>query len=195
MLFFKFADFYFVLVLALISSSLLLLATDNSVHSVLYLVLCFFTGASILLSFNIEFLGLAFIIIYVGAIAVLFLFVVMMLNVKKNSAAITLNDFLVPGELFFFFFLLTEKTLLPLDYELTNFFAFFDDLHNIILLGQLLFNYFLLYILFAGFILLVAIIGPVTLTFDFDKKEENVLVRQLARRFYLTTKKFKQSHL
>ena len=70
----------------LLFSSVFVLISENPVHSVLFLILTFCNAAAILLLLNVEFLGLIFIIVYVGAIAVLFLFVVMMLNVKIYSS-------------------------------------------------------------------------------------------------------------
>jgi hypothetical protein len=57
----------------------------NSVESVIFLILTFLNGAGLLFLFNVDFLGIVFIIIYVGAVAVLFLFVIMMLNVKNDE--------------------------------------------------------------------------------------------------------------
>ena len=65
-----------------IFSSIMVVNSTNPVHSVLFLILAFCNSAAIILSMGVEFLGLVFIVVYVGAIAVLFLFVVMMLNVK-----------------------------------------------------------------------------------------------------------------
>jgi len=75
--------------LCLIIICLLVFIVDNPVHSVLFLILAFFNASILLLTFDVEFLGIIFIIIYVGAIAVLFLFVVMMLNVKIFSFDLT----------------------------------------------------------------------------------------------------------
>ena len=75
--------YFFITVLIL--SSLFVLLSQNPVHSVLFLILAFCNASGILFLFNAEFLGLVFIIIYVGAIAILFL-VVMMLNVKVYSS-------------------------------------------------------------------------------------------------------------
>lgn len=65
-------------------TALLSIISKNSVHSVLYLVLTFFSSAWIMLLLNAEFIAMLLIIVYVGAIAVLFLFVVMMLQTKYN---------------------------------------------------------------------------------------------------------------
>ena len=86
------SDIYFMLVFLnflLIMSSLFVFISENPVNSVLFLILSFLCSSSICFYFGADFLGLIFIIIYVGAIAVLFIFIIMMLNIKlgenKNS--------------------------------------------------------------------------------------------------------------
>ena len=76
---------FLILCLLLFFSGLMVAFSTNPVESVLFLILAFFNAGAILISFNAEFLGLIFIIVYVGAIAVLFLFVIMMLNVKIHE--------------------------------------------------------------------------------------------------------------
>ena len=71
--------FSFVLIL----SSLFVVFSSNPVHSVLFLIFTFFNAAVIFLLSNAEFLAMTLLIVYVGAVAVLFLFVVMMLNIKE----------------------------------------------------------------------------------------------------------------
>lgn len=70
----------------LIVCSLLASFSLNPVESVLFLILCFYLSACILFIFNVEFLALTYVVVYVGAVAVLFLFIIMMLDirVKKN---------------------------------------------------------------------------------------------------------------
>ena len=65
-----------------IFSALLVILSKNSVHSVFFLIVTFFFSACLLLTITVDFLSIIFIVVYVGAIAVLFLFVVMMLNIK-----------------------------------------------------------------------------------------------------------------
>ena len=72
---------FFITGLGIISSMMVLLAT-NPVHSILYLILVFITVISYFFFIGVEFLALTFLIVYVGAIAVLFLFIVMMLNIR-----------------------------------------------------------------------------------------------------------------
>lgn len=179
---------YFFITLMIISS-LFVLISQNPVHSVLFLILTFCNAAGILFLFNAEFLGLVFIIIYVGAIAVLFLFVVMMLNVKIYSTNILFYaPFIALGGfiLLLQIFLILEKafsnsifwtTNLPYNFE-----GYLDNLGSIDVLGQSLYNYYLLCFLLAGLILLVAMIGAIVLTLNFSSHRKNELfARQLSR--------------
>lgn len=165
----------------------------NPVESVLFLILSFCNAAAILFLFNAEFLGLIFMIIYVGAIAVLFLFVIMMLNIKnqKNKdenrsytfwfICFSAFNFLVT--LIFFsikkVFFRDESFLFD---QNSNVFLLVDNLNNIDVMGQVLFNYFLICFLLAGIILLIALVGSIVLTLRFNNSEEGQLVnRQLSR--------------
>ena len=76
--------FYFFSSLALISA-IMVISLTNAVHSVLFLIVVFCNVAGLLLLFGAEFLAFLLLIVYVGAIAVLFLFVVMMLNIKTST--------------------------------------------------------------------------------------------------------------
>lgn len=166
------------------SGSFVILAA-NPIHSLIFLILTFFCSACILILFQIDFLALIFIVIYVGAIAILFLFVVMMLNVKfnplENSA---LNPFFVSTS-FLFFVLLYMFFSQTFNFETVKLFQFeqnIDILNNIDSLGQFLFNYFLCCFLVAGLILLIAVIGAIILTLNFSSNRKNQLIfRQLSR--------------
>ena len=65
-----------------IASGIMVIQSRNPVHSVLFLILVFFNGAGLLILLGLDFFAMVFLVVYVGAIAVLFLFVVMMLNIK-----------------------------------------------------------------------------------------------------------------
>ena len=177
------------LVSLLLTTSFLVFTSSNPVHSVLFLILTFCEASSILFLFNVDFLGLLFIIIYVGAIAVLFLFVVMMLNVKvyqmKTFSSLPL---LILGA--FIFFLQLSLSLNNTFSNLNNpfipdnfiFFKSFDNLNNLDVFGQVLYNYFIPCFLLAGLVLLVAMIGAIVLTLTFTSKKKNELVfKQLSR--------------
>jgi NADH-quinone oxidoreductase subunit J len=184
----------------LIFSGSFVFISGNPVHSVLFLILTFCNASAVLFLFTAEFLALVIIIIYVGAIAVLFLFIVMMLNIK----AFTRTSFLyivfleaicgifflqisLAVDKFFFCFnpSLEKKNFLFDPFSDTVSFKFkdsFDNLSNIDVLGQALYNYFLPCFLIIGFILLVAMIGAIVLTLNFNSSRKNELVaRQLSR--------------
>ena len=73
--------FFYLFALAAIASAMLVITARNPVHSVLYLILCFFNAAGLFVLLGAEFLAMILVVVYVGAVAVLFLFVVMMLDV------------------------------------------------------------------------------------------------------------------
>ena len=163
-----------------IISALSIIIVKNSIYSVFFLVLNFLTAAGLLFLLECEFLALLFLIIYVGAIAVLFLFVIMMLDLKIVEEN---RDFLkyIPigsliGGLFFFeimivigsFFRPKSYSTDKLGQEFTNIYInwyskidFFTDIN---VLGQVLYTYYIVQFILAGFILLIALIGTVVLT-------------------------------
>jgi NADH:ubiquinone oxidoreductase subunit 6 (subunit J) len=166
--------FYFFAGLTLISS-IMVIGSRNPVHSVLFLILAFCNSAGLLLLLEIEFLAMIFIVVYVGAIAVLFLFVVMMLNIKISEVQDEIYQYLPVGGLIGFIFLseiflilesdfvpLLSQNLLSTDYNIWV--ANTESISNIATLGQVLYTTFAVFFLIAGLILLVAMIGAIVLT-------------------------------
>ena len=103
-------------------SAFFVISSRNPVHSVLSLISVFLFSSLLLFCLEVEFLALSFVIIYVGAIAILFLFVVMMLDIKIGESSL---DFLKFNSLFFFLsFIFFLEILLPIlnlnPYALTN---------------------------------------------------------------------------
>ena len=164
-------------------------------HSVLFLILCFCNAAGILFLFNAEFLGLIFIIVYVGAIAILFLFVVMMLDIKIGDNSLS---FLAYGPVgYFLVFLFLVEITLPLitfvgsfdsifavnvDYLYINWLKEVDYLTNINAIGQLLYTYYFVYFLMSGLILYIAMIGALMLTLTLNRVvKKQIVYKQLAR--------------
>lgn len=167
----------------------------NPVESVLFLILAFCNAAAILFIFNSDFLGLLFVIIYVGAIAVLFLFVVMMLNVKGGEMETRLlSGFQIPNVVFallayvlcimiYFFFdkILQQPFIMVGDFE-TSMYLDFDSFNNIEVMGQSLYNNYLICFILAGLILLISLIGSIVLTLRYSSRQKNQLIsRQLSR--------------
>jgi len=171
-----------------IFTTLLIVFSRNPIHSILLLILLFFEMTFVLILFNIEFISLLLIVVYVGAIAVLFLFVVMMLQVKSepfNSSYIILISFIL--SLFFYFenvFLLQKHNnfFSSLHSSSTEFSFHLDSLKDIETLGQVLFNYYPIYVVVAGLLLLAALIGSIILIIDVNKSiQSNVVFRRLSR--------------
>jgi len=183
---------FFSLSFLLVLSAILVISAQNPVHSVFFLILVFLTSAIFLFFLEVEFISLLFVLVYVGAIAVLFLFVVMMLDIKVTRAE---NDFFtyIPMGIFLglIFFLEVFMTLhenfvpiSPLDSQqiYTNWILNLDTISNIEVLGQLIYTYYFFYFLIAGIILLVAMVGAIVLTLNFKQKAKHQFVfKQILR--------------
>lgn len=185
MSFINYIHIFFLIILLI--SSFFLIILKNPVYSVLLLILSFFCSASIVILFGVDFMGILFLIVYVGAIAVLFLFVVMMLDLKLDPVK-TKNFFffLIFVTSFFFFFCFYELdfgSLFQKKFIVDNsFFNILDSFFNIDIFGQCLYNYFLICFLIAGIILLLAMLGAISLTLKYSNRTKNQLVyKQLSR--------------
>lgn len=180
--------------LLMIYGSLMVISAQNPIHSVLYLILVFCSSAAFFISLGVEFLGIIFMIVYVGAIAILFLFVVMMLNIKLIEFNENLLRYLPLGGIIGFIFLIELFLILDKNYTflvdnnnsyfyttwVNNFYSF----TNIELLGLVLYTKYFYLFLMAGLILLVAMIGAIVLTlyFQLNIKRQNVF-KQTSRHF------------
>lgn len=164
---------FFFFSICLIFSSLFVLFSKNPVHSVLFLILVFCNGSAILLLLEAEFIGLIYIVIYIGAIAVLFLFVVMMLNIKIIELSRTF--FFLPVSVFFGFLLLflllqnlslfySDQYFFRMSFFEEQWIFFFNSLENLVLLGVGLYIYDFVLIILAGLLLLLAMLGVISLT-------------------------------
>ena len=168
----------------LIISALLLINTKNPVYSVLFLILVFCNSTGLLLLFNIEFISILLIIIYIGAITVLFLFVIMMLNIqtyKNPNFNYLITFFFLSGMLLFVF----EEIILFVNPS-SNIFNIYnewilllDQITNIETVGQVMYTYYFPLFLTVGIILLLALIGAVLLTLT-EKKTKHVF-KQVSR--------------
>ena len=171
---FELTLFYFFSGVALFSA-IMVISARNPVHSVLFLILVFCNSAGLLILLEAEFLALRFIVVYVGAIAVLFLFVVMMLNVKITEIQDEVLQYLPIGGLIGIVFLLEIFLIIEGDFvSLINpnqdntvyidWFAQIDSISNIQTLGNVLYTDYVLFFLLAGVILLIAMVGAIVLT-------------------------------
>jgi NADH-quinone oxidoreductase subunit J len=139
----------------------------NPVHSVLWLILAFFNAAGLFLLLGAEFVAMLLVIVYVGAVAVLFLFVVMMLDVdfKSLRSGFTRN---LPFGLLLAIVLASEIIVAVSAWKggpaLSTYKVPEGGQSNIVALGQLLYSRYLMPFELAGLILLVAMIGAIVLT-------------------------------
>ena len=171
--------FYFFSIVAIISA-IMVTASKNTVHSVFFLILDFISISCLFIMIGAEFLGMIMLIVYVGAVAVLFLFVVMMLNVaqqknqwfasEENSKHIPVG--LIISTIIFFELIIViggwkyKPDLFDLNNSMDNL-----NVSNTHSIGQILYTDYIHVFQISGMILLVAMIGAIVLTF---RKREGV---------------------
>jgi len=171
--------FYFFSTIA-VFSAIMVTVSRNTVYSVFFLILVFISISILFIMIGAEFLGMIMLIVYVGAVAVLFLFVVMMLNIteqlaKRPSRKGLINNISVGsivGAIIFLELLVVvggwkyKGTFVPLSAVNLNL-----DMSNTHALGNILYTDYIHLFQISGMILLVAMIGAITLTFS---KRENI---------------------
>ena len=161
---------FYIFACILIFSALLVITARNPVHSVLFLILAFFNAAGLFVLLGAEFVGMILAIVYVGAVAVLFLFVVMMLDVdfaglRKGAMPYIPVGFLIGIvlliELVFLYatWAPAEGSVLVLASETNGL-----ERSNTHALGEILYTQYIFPFQVSGLILLVAMIGAITLT-------------------------------
>jgi|TARA_B110001469_G_C9647191_1_gene327750 NADH-quinone oxidoreductase subunit J len=172
--------FFYIILVLLGLFSFFVISSRNPIHSALALITVFLLASVLLFCLEVEFLALSFVIVYVGAIAVLFLFVVMMLDVKIGDSSLDFLTYVPLGYFISFTFIL--EIILPsanlnsfpnevssINYNWINWIAEIDSISNIQAIGQLLYTYYFVFFLMAGFILFVAILGALMLTLTLNK--------------------------
>ena len=171
--------FYFFSTIA-VFAAIMVTVSRNTVYSVFFLILVFINISILFIMIGAEFLGMIMLIVYVGAVAVLFLFVVMMLNIteqitKRTSRKGLINNISVSsviGVIIFLELLVViggwkyKDTFVPLFSANINM-----NISNTHALGNILYTDYIHLFQVSGIILLVAMIGAITLTFN---KRENI---------------------
>jgi NADH-quinone oxidoreductase subunit J len=158
---------FYIFSFVLISSSLVVVSTRNMVIAVIFLILAFFNVAGLFVLLGAEYLAMLLVVVYVGAIAVLFLFVVMMLNVdaefkenvNRKKPLITMLIVILFCEIF----LITKFSSVN-HAEITAKYPTPTDIHNTKAIGKILYTDFILPFQISGAILFVAMIGAIVLT-------------------------------
>ena len=191
-------SFFYFFSCVLILSSLMIILSQNSIYSVLFLVLSFVSSSSIIFLLECEYISLIFIIIYVGAIAVLFLFVVMMLDIKTIYLAKDSLKYFPFGTFLGIVFLIEILTVVPSTFESANpyrvsflsndysdWFNRLDYFTEMVSIGHLLYTDYVIQFLLSGNILLLATIGPVTLVLvrSIEITKTQVTFKQLSRTY------------
>jgi NADH-quinone oxidoreductase subunit J len=160
--------FYF-FAAVLIASALMVIASRNPVHSVLFLILSFFNAAGLFVLTGAEFLAMILIVVYVGAVAVLFLFVVMMLDIDFAELKRGMLQYLPFGALIGLV-LVAELVMAGSVWVLKPAAqgalasATPAGITNTVALGRILYTDYVYYFEIAGMVLLVAMIGAIVLT-------------------------------
>ncbi len=162
--------FYFFSFIAVVSA-IMVTVSKNTVHSVFFLILDFISISSLFIMIGAEFLGMIMLIVYVGAVAVLFLFVVMMLNVAKQKNTwfkSSTNSAHIPIGLLVSIIIFFEVIIVIGGWkykpELSNKIVI-SDVTNTHSIGNVLYTDYIHLFQLSGMVLLVAMIGAIVLTF------------------------------
>jgi NADH:ubiquinone oxidoreductase subunit 6 (subunit J) len=180
----------------IIISSLGVILSKNPIHSVFFLILVFLNVGFFLLMLHVEFLAFLLFIVYLGAIAVLFLFVVMMFNIHILDSRDNILRYIPLVFLIFIIILemsyitdiisLTKDIFLftELQYIHKNWYSLIFSKENMIVLS-ILYNYYLYHFIIASLILLVAMIGAIILTLNqFLKLKKQIYYKQNRKNVY-----------
>jgi NADH-quinone oxidoreductase subunit J len=161
--------FFYVFAGVCIASAAMVILSKNPVHSVLFLILAFVNAAGLFVLMGAEFLAMILIVVYVGAVAVLFLFVVMMLDVDFAELREGFLTYLPIGGVIAFIFLFELLLVLGAwvigpQVVRTSPIPNLDAVTNTAALGQVLYTRYIYYFQIAGVVLLIAMIGAIVLT-------------------------------
>ncbi|MBY6202398.1 NADH-quinone oxidoreductase subunit J [Maritalea mobilis] len=177
---------FYVYSITIIVAGLLTVTSRSPVHSVLWLILCFISAATMFILLGAEFVAMLLVIVYIGAVAVLFLFVVMMLDVDFAQLRAEMSKYL-PIALLIGVVLLMQLVLAygtwtyseGMEARLVNPTPAPDEIHNTQAIGALLYDRYMLPFQLSGLVLLVAMIGAIVLTLRHraDVKRQNVLAQ------------------
>ncbi|QTL03638.1 NADH-quinone oxidoreductase subunit J [Aquabacter sp. L1I39] len=163
------ALFFYLFAFVLVASAFMVIASRNPVQSVLFLILCFVNAAGLFILIGAEFLALILVVVYVGAVAVLFLFVVMMLDVDfvelRQGFLQYLPIGMVVGAIFLAELVLVASSwVFGTSLPSTPMPSGGQAVSNVRALGQVLYTDYVYFFEAAGMVLLVAMIGAIVLT-------------------------------
>ncbi len=181
------AIFFYLFAAVCVASAVMVIASKNPVHSVLFLILAFVNAAGLFVLMGAEFLAMILIVVYVGAVAVLFLFVVMMLDVDFTELRQGFLTYLPVGALIGAL-LLAELLVVVGAWEIGQGLATtapipaVSQISNTEALGLVLYTRYVFFFQAAGVILLVAMVGAIVLTLQHKANvRRQVIADQVAR--------------
>ena len=185
------AIFFYVFSLIAIVSAIMVTVSKNTVHSVFFLILDFISISCLFIMVGAEFLGMIMLIVYVGAVAVLFLFVVMMLNVaqQKNQWLLSQSSsghipvgLIISALIFFELIIVIGGWKYKPDLFVSNSLNISSEISNTHSLGQVLYTDYIHIFQISGMILLIAMIGAIVLTFrQREGVKKQSYIRQISR--------------
>ena len=169
------AIFFYVFSIIAVISAIMVTVSKNTVHSVFFLILDFISISCLFIMIGAEFLGMIMLIVYVGAVAVLFLFVVMMLNVAQqknqwfNSESTSSSHIpvglIISTIIFFELIIVVGGWKYKPELSNPNTTQISNEISNTHSLGQVLYTNYIHIFQISGMILLIAMIGAIVLTF------------------------------
>ena len=162
---------FYIFAAVCVASGVMVISARNPVHSVLFLILAFFNAAGLFVLMGAEFLAMILVVVYVGAVAVLFLFVVMMLDINFAELRSGVLQYLPIGGIIGLV-LLSELVFVGVSWVVVPDVGRMveapappaSDVSNTAALGQLIYTDYMLLFQAAGLVLLVAMIGAIVLT-------------------------------
>jgi NADH-quinone oxidoreductase subunit J len=179
---------FIIISLLLLFFSLNIILNKNTLYSILSLIVVFFLSSLLILLFGLDYISLIFISIYVGALSVLFLFVIMMIN---SRVFVKMNNFLYYFSFFILSFIFLSITYLNILFDFNFLYNIFDYYINIIIkgnplvvIGSLLFTKYFIAVMLSAIILFIAMLGSVSLVLEPYKLIKNqVIYQQISRNF------------
>ena len=179
----------------LVISAFMVVVAQHPVFSLLFLVASFIFSAFLLFLLECEFLALLFLVVYVGAIAILFLFSIMMLESKLKKKKKNSTKYVPVGFVFSLFLLIFFFREISIHFKnnynsnylylntYQNWYDLIDSINDVEIYGQVLYSYYVLQFLISGLILLLILIGVVYLTNVFVAQQtlDQSLFKQLSR--------------
>jgi len=186
------AIFFYVFSIIAVISAIMVTVSKNTVHSVFFLILDFISISCLFIMIGAEFLGMIMLIVYVGAVAVLFLFVVMMLNVAQqknqwfNSESTTSSHIpvglIISTIIFFELIIVVGGWKYKPELSNPNTTQISNEISNTHSLGQVLYTDYIHIFQISGMILLIAMIGAIVLTFrQREGVKKQSYIKQISR--------------